>query len=182
MRQRPVASVHPELWDAARSPIAFYAERRLVILAAPRVADGKAEVREYPIVVAGPRGSRVTFAADRLRVEGADETMRDVHEERGARVQDGRLRLRGRWDGLFLRVRDEARPRTLELRIAGEGTGTLYVGDWDLGAVRRFRPDGSELPPIGTSIRQPAGIALDRDRVLVVARGDDIVRVFPRTP
>jgi len=71
----------------------------------------------------------VTFTADRLRVEGADETVQDAHEERGARVQDGRLRLRGRFDGLFLRVTEAARPRPLELRLAGEGTGTLYVGE-----------------------------------------------------
>src|SRR5262249_30078064 len=69
------------------------------------------------------------FAGERLRLTGADETMQDVHEERGARVQDGRLLLRGRWDGLFLRVTSGARPRPLELRVTGEGTGTLYVGE-----------------------------------------------------
>jgi len=55
--------------------------------------------------------------------------MQDVHEDRGARVQDGRLRLRGRWDGLFLRVTEGARNRSLQLRVDGEGTGTLYVGE-----------------------------------------------------
>jgi hypothetical protein len=129
LRQRPVASVHPELWDVPRSPIEFYTQRRLVILALPGIAQGKAVVHEHPIVIAGDRGSRVTFAGDRLRVDGAEETMQDVHEERGARVQEGRLRLRGRFDGLFLRVANGARPRPLELRIAGEGTGTLYVGE-----------------------------------------------------
>jgi hypothetical protein len=129
LRQRPVAAAHPELWDLPRSPIAFYAARRLIIPALPRIVDGKVEVSEHPIVIAGPRGSRVTFAGETLRVDGADETMRDVHEERGARVQAGRLRLRGRWDGLFFRVTDGARARRLELRVAGEGNGTLYVGE-----------------------------------------------------
>jgi hypothetical protein len=129
LRQRPVASDHPELWDVPHSPIVFYAARRLVLFALPRVADGKAEILEHPIVLGGPHGSRVAFAGDRLRVEGADETLQDVHEDRGARVQDGRLRLRGRWDGLFLRVTAGARARSLELRVDGDGSGTLYVGE-----------------------------------------------------
>jgi hypothetical protein len=129
LRQRPVAATHPELWDVARSPIPFAVERRLVILALPRVSGGRVEVHEFPIVVGGGRGSRVAFAGQGLRVEGADATLQDVHEERGGRVQDGRLLLRGRWDGLFLRVTEGARARSLELRVAGEGTGTLYVGE-----------------------------------------------------
>ena len=72
-------------------------------------------------------------------------------------------------------------PRLKEVSLAIDADGILYVGDWDRGAVRRFRPDGTELRSIGTGIRQPAGIALDRDRVLIAARGDDVVRVFPRT-
>ena len=129
LRQRPVSAEHPELWDVPRSPIAFYAARRLVLFALPRIADGKVEILEHPVVLGGAHGSRVAFPGDRLRVEGTDETMQDVHEDRGARVQDGRLRLRGRWDGLFLRATDEARKRSLELRVDGDGTGTLYVGE-----------------------------------------------------
>jgi hypothetical protein len=129
LRQRPVASTHPELWDLTHSPIAYYAARRLVVPTMPAVVDGRVVLREHPIVIAGPRGSRVTFSADALRVEGADETMEDVHEERGARVEGSRLRLRGRYDGLFLRVTPGARSRPLELRLVGEGSGTLYVGE-----------------------------------------------------
>ena len=128
LRQRPVAAIHPELWDVPQSPIVFYATRRLAILALPRIADGKVEIREDPIVLGGAHGSRVTFSGDRLRVEGTDETMQDVHEDRGARVQDGRLRLRGRWDGVSLRATKGARKRNLELRVDGEGSGVLYVG------------------------------------------------------
>ncbi|HEY8147620.1 MAG TPA: hypothetical protein VIK51_01720 [Vicinamibacteria bacterium] len=129
LRQRPVAAIHSELWDVPQSPIVFYATRRLAILALPRIADGKVEIREHPIVLGGAHGSRVTFAGDRLRVEGTDETMQDVHEDRGARVQDGRLRLRGRWDGVSLRATEGARKRNLELRVDGEGSGVLYVGE-----------------------------------------------------
>jgi len=129
LRQRPVTATHPELWDVPHSPIAFYATRRLVIFALPRLADGKVEIREHPIVLGGAHGSRLAFAGDRLRAFGADETMQDVHEERGARVQDGRLRLRGRWDGVSLRATEDARKRNLELRVDGEGSGVLYVGE-----------------------------------------------------
>ncbi|HUG54488.1 MAG TPA: hypothetical protein VMR21_12855 [Vicinamibacteria bacterium] len=129
LRQRPVTSDHPELWDVPRSPIAFYAARRVATFALPDVVAGRAVVHEHPVVLAGPRGSRVTFTGGRLRVEGAEETMEDVHETRGAAVHDGHLRLRGRWDGLFLRVTPGARARVLELRVTGQGRGTLYVGE-----------------------------------------------------
>ena len=36
---------------------------------------------------------------------------------------------RAHWDGLFLRVRDDAKKRRLQLRVAGRGQGTLYVGE-----------------------------------------------------
>jgi len=117
------------LWDVARSPIPFYLQRRVVILALPAVAEGRAQVREHPVVILGPTGSRVAFSADPPRVDGAEPTMEDVHLQRGARAEDGRLRLRGRWDGVQFRVGAGARRRRLELRIAGRGEGVLYVGE-----------------------------------------------------
>ncbi len=69
--------------------------------------------------------------------------------------------------------------RLKEVALAIDDDGTLYVGDWDQGAVRRFRPDGTELEPLGSGIRQPAGLAIDGDRLLVVARGEDAVRALP---
>jgi hypothetical protein len=61
-----------------RSPIAYYAGRRLAIFALPGVEEGKAVIRSTHPVVVGRRahGIRVTFAGDRLRAfEGTDETM-----------------------------------------------------------------------------------------------------------
>jgi hypothetical protein len=187
LRQRPVAATHPELWDVRYSPIVFYAERRVVILALPGVVDGRAVIREHPMVVAGPRGSRVAFIGDRLRVEGAEETLQDVHEERGARVQNGRLRLRGRWDGLFLRVTQGARVRALELRVAGEGGGTVYVGErsfwnpnprWTTYPVSgRFRFShpyaftASGGPDLVVTLGRAAGTA-DLESVALVPRGE----------
>ena len=124
----PVA--HAELWDVARSPLVYYARRRVVILALPVIRDGRVAVREHPVVLLGPTGSRASFGTgDAPVVTGADPTFGDAHAQRGARCEGGRLRLRGHWDGLFLRVLDGAKKRRLELRIAGRGTGTLYVGE-----------------------------------------------------
>jgi hypothetical protein len=117
------------LWDVARSPIPFYLQRRTVYLDWPAVRDGRAQVREHVMVIGGGSGSRVAFSADPPRVDGADAVLEDVHLQRGARVVDGRARLRGRWDGVGLRVAEGARKRRLELRFAGRGQGVLYVGE-----------------------------------------------------
>jgi hypothetical protein len=117
------------LWDVARSPIPFYVQRRVVILAWPAVREGRAFVREHPVVIAGGSGSRAVFASDPPPMDGAEETLTGVHYQRGARIEDGRLRLRGRWDGVAFRVAKGARKRRLELRIAGRGEGVLYVGE-----------------------------------------------------
>ena len=117
------------LWDVARSPIPFYATRRVVILALPSVADGRARIREHPVMLGGASGARAVFDADPPRVEGAAASLGGVFLERGARVAGGRVRLRGRWDGVRFRVGEGARRRPLELRIAGRGQGVLYVGE-----------------------------------------------------
>ena len=70
-------------------------------------------------------------------------------------------------------------PRLKEMYLAIDATGTLYLSDWDEGTVRRFRPDGTELESLGSGIRRPSGVAIDRDRVLVVSRADDVVRALP---
>jgi len=81
-------------------------------------------------VVFGPEGSRASFGTDDAPVvTGVDATFGDAHAQNGARAEEGMLRLRAHWDGLFLRVKDGAKKRRLELRIAGRGRGTLYVGE-----------------------------------------------------
>lgn len=67
-----------------------------------------------------------------------------------------------------------------EVGLAIGADGTLYLSDWTLGAVRRFHPDGQELAPVGTAIRQPSGLAVDGARLLVAGRGDDAIRVIDR--
>ena len=122
---------HPELWDPPRSPLVFHAARRVFVPALPVLKDGRLVVREHPVVLFGPTGSRFSFTGgvDHVVVKGVDATAGDVHLQRGALCDEGRLRLRGRWDGIFLRVRPIARLGRLELRLVGHGKGTLYVGE-----------------------------------------------------
>lgn len=131
--QRPEAasraSSHAELWDVVRSPIVFYSRRRVLIIAAPRIRDGRVVIREHPIKLFAASGSRVEFHDDDARVVGGVATFGDVHLERGAQVTGKVLRLHGRFAGLFLRVLPGARGRRLELRIAGTGVGPLYVAE-----------------------------------------------------
>jgi hypothetical protein len=116
------------LRDVARNPILFHLREGVVRPALPGRRGDKAMVREHPLRLFGPSGSRVVFEGG-LRVDGSERTLGNVLLERGARVEDGRLRLRGRFDALFFRVPQGARPRALELRVEGRGRGTLYVGE-----------------------------------------------------
>ena len=120
----------PELWDVVKSPIVYYARRRVLIFALPAVRNGRALVREHPVVLFGPKGSRAAFGSgDAPVVTGADATFGAAHLQRWARAEAARLRLKGHWDGLFLRVLDDAKKRRLQLRIAGRGQGALSVGE-----------------------------------------------------
>jgi hypothetical protein len=133
-------------WDVARSPIVFQIHERVVRLALPAVEGGRLIVREHPLVIGGPTGSRITFSADGPVVEGADATLGDVLLEGGARVVDGRLRLQEPADALFLRVPSGARLRSLELRVKGAGPGTLAVTEktfWTPGRTREHTVGGS---------------------------------------
>jgi hypothetical protein len=127
--QRGTGPGREELWDPLKSPILFHARERVILPSLPAVADGHAVVREHPMVLLGPKGSRISFAGDEPVVKGSEGNFGDVLLRRGARVEAGRLRLKGRWDALFLRVQEGARSRRLELRVAGRGSGVVYVGE-----------------------------------------------------
>jgi hypothetical protein len=129
LHQRDPGTARAALWDAAKSPIAFHLRERALRPALPAVRDGRAVIREHPVVPFAPLGSRITFGGGCARVDGAERTLGTVILDRGARVEGDRLRLRGRYDGVFLRVPAGARPRRLELRVRGRGRGTLYVSE-----------------------------------------------------
>jgi len=136
--QRADADRTAALWDARLAPIPFYARQGVFLLAAPNLKGRQAVVREHPLVFFDTPGSLVSFETEGLRVAGSETTFEDAHLQRGARIADGRLRLRGRWDALFLRVAESARLRPLELRIAGRGRGPLYVGERTFWTDPRF--------------------------------------------
>jgi hypothetical protein len=127
--QRDPASLKASLSDVARNPIAFAVEERVLRLAVPDRRGDQAFIRQHPVVFGGGVGSRASFEGGRLNINGSERTLGDVFLEQGAQLQRDRLNLRGAGDGLFLRVREEARPRKLELRIAGRGRGTLSVAE-----------------------------------------------------
>jgi hypothetical protein len=136
--QRADADKTAALWDARIAPIPFHVRQGVYLLAAPYLKGRQAVVREHPIVFFDTPGSLVSFETGALRVTGSETTFEDASLQRGARVVDGRLRLRGRWDALFLRVTEPARIRPLELRIAGRGRGPLYVGERTFWSDPRF--------------------------------------------
>jgi hypothetical protein len=129
LHQRETPSARSALWDVGGNPIFFYGSERVLRPALPGLRGDRAIVREHPLVLFGASGSRVGFASGKPRIEGSERTLTDVLLERGARVEGDRLRLRGRYDALFFRVRDNARPRRLEVRVGGRGRGTFYVGE-----------------------------------------------------
>jgi hypothetical protein len=147
LQQRPPAPGHAELWDAAHSPAAIYARRRVVILSAPGLPNGRVVLRTHPLVLFSSQGSRIEFAGEDAVVRGADATLRDVHLVGGAKVEGGRLRLRSPEDGIFLRVAEGARPRPLELRVAGRGQGAIQVGE---GGFWNPSPRGRRHPASGS--------------------------------
>ena len=141
----------------------------------PGIRAGQAVIREHPMAPFAPRGSRVSFAdPGRIVAGSADVTLTDPYPMRGARVDEGYLRLLGRWDALFVRVAPEARARRLELRVSGHGKGVLYVGERSFwGSKTRFR----EYPISGAfRIRHPYFYpdSGGGDLVVTVGRGDGI--------
>jgi hypothetical protein len=186
--QRPPAPDHRELWSVADSPIALALRERVITLAAPGIAEQRAFVSEYPIAPFGASGSRVTFPAGVLRSDGSENAFDNVLLQRGARIVDDRLRLRGRFDALFLRVREGARPRHLQLRVSGRGQGVLYVGERTFG---KPKTRWTEYPMNGAfSIRHAYFFAESGGGDVLVALGkeagdaslESVALVSPREP
>jgi hypothetical protein len=172
------------LWDAGRSPLVFYARRRVLILAMPERARGGWRVREHRLLVGGAVGSRFRFADDAVVVKGADANASDAHLLGGARVEGDHAVLETAGDGVFLRVRPAARLRTLELRLRGRGNGLLGVGEgsfWSAPRVEEYPMAGSFYLRHRYQFAQSGGgdltVTLDRGRsiltsVALVAPGD----------
>jgi hypothetical protein len=133
-------------WDFPRSPVPFQVGERVLILALPRLDDGKVRIHEHRVVPFAPRGSRVSAGGSRLLVEGSDATLGNVHLQGAARVEAGKIRLQSPGDALFARVVPESRARRLELRVSGRGRGTLLVNETSFWSVL---PKSEERPVNG---------------------------------
>jgi len=126
-------------WDLGRSPIALQARERVARLARPGLEGRRLVQRERVLAPSGTSGSYVSFAKLPVRPTGVDATMSAVRLEGGARVQAGRLTLATGGDGLAFRVPEVSRPRRLEMRITGRGTGLLSLGEGGRGGETRWR-------------------------------------------
>jgi hypothetical protein len=129
----------PVAWDVRHSPIAFQINERIAHVARPGLEGRRLVVRESVVAPRSGSGSFVSFARTALAPTGADATMSALRLEGGARVVAGRLELTAAGDGLGFRVPEGARPRRLEVRIAGRGSGTLGLGEGDFGREGRWR-------------------------------------------
>lgn len=128
--QRAAPNDRSWVWNVSESPILFHAREHVLIAALPAVLDGRAFVRERRFVPGAPLGSRVIFEPGQVIVTGSENTFTTVHLQRGARIEGGHAALEGRWDGIFFRALPATAKRSLEVRVAGRGRGTIYVGTW----------------------------------------------------
>lgn len=127
------------MWDVEHSPIVFQARERVARVARPGLEGRRLVLRERVVAPSRGSGSFLSFARTPPAPTGVDGTMSAVRLEAGARVGAGRLELKAPGDGLGFRVPEGARPRRLEIRIAGRGAGTLGLGESDFGRETRWR-------------------------------------------
>ncbi|HVO13030.1 MAG TPA: hypothetical protein VMX54_19980 [Vicinamibacteria bacterium] len=126
-------------WDAAGSPIAFQWREGVARPSLLGVEGRRLVVREHALVRGSLSGSFVSFADGGLRATGSDATLVALRLEQGARVVGHRLELAAPGDGIAFRVREGARSRRLELRLAGRGQGTVAVGEAGFWTGARWR-------------------------------------------
>lgn len=116
------------LWEPGRSPLALALSERVIRPSLPGIDGRRLVIRQHAFGGNASTASLAAFQGGRLRLTGADATMEGVRLEQGARIEADRLVLTGPGDGLAFRVREGARPRRLEVRVAGSGSGTLGLG------------------------------------------------------
>jgi len=134
------ASKHPDsVWDFGNGPIAFHARERVARVAVPALEGRRLTSRERTFAPSGNAGSFVSFARIPPAPTGADQTFDGLRFDGGARFEAGQLVLAAEGDGVGFRVREGARPRRLEIRVAGRGSGRLGVAESGSGAGTRWR-------------------------------------------
>jgi hypothetical protein len=117
------------LWQVRTSPIAFHARNPVARVALPALEGRRLTSREQTFEPRGAAGSFVSFAKIPPVPTGADATFDGLRFDGGARFEGGRLELAAEGDGLGFHVREGARPRRLEIRVVGRGSGRIGVGE-----------------------------------------------------
>ena len=79
-------------------------------------------------------------------------------------------------------IADWKGPHLKEFYMAIDADDTIYISDWDLHRVRRVTTDGEELSPIGPKMDRPSGLVVSGDRLIIVSRGDSVLRVADLSP
>ena len=128
-------------WDFEKSPIVFHARERSARVAVPAVEGRRLTSRQRVFSPRSAAGSFVSFGRLPPVPTGADATFEGLRFEGGSRFEAGMLLLAKEGDGLAFQVREGARPRRLEIRIVGRGTGRLGVAESGSGSGTRWRDE-----------------------------------------
>jgi len=126
-------------WDVEKSPIVFHARERAARVAVPAVEGRRLTSRQRVFSPRSAAGSFVSFARLPPAPTGADATFEGLRFEGDSRFEAGALALSKEGDGLAFQVREGARPRRLEIRIVGRGTGRIGVAESGSGSGTRWR-------------------------------------------
>jgi hypothetical protein len=133
-------------WDLRNSPILFQARERVARVAIPAVEGRRLTSRQRVFSPRAAAGSFVSFARLPPAPTGADATFDGLRFEGESRFESGALALSKEGDGLAFRVREGARPRRLEIRIVGRGTGRIGVAESGSGSGTRWRDENVAGP------------------------------------
>jgi hypothetical protein len=195
LHRGPAGELGSAAWDVRRSPIAHEARERGLRLAWPGLEGRRLVQRERVVGPSGATGSFVSFAKPPFRPTGVDATISALRLGGGARAAAGGLALSAPGDGLAFRVPEGARPRRLELRIAGRGAGTLGVGESGRGGAPRWREravsgafrlrlpyhysdsGGAELR---VALRSGGPVAIESVALVPPTEPEDVLRLGPR--
>jgi hypothetical protein len=179
-------------WDFGDGPIAFHARERVARVALPALEGRRLTSRERTFAPSGHAGSFVSFAKIPPAPTGADQNFDGLRFDGGARFEAGQLVLAAEGDGVGLRVRDGARPRRLELRIVGRGTGRLGFAESGSASVTRWRdatvsgPFRLRLPyfyaesggaDLRVALRSGGPVAIDSIALVPPSEPDNVLRL-----
>jgi hypothetical protein len=179
-------------WDVQHGPILFQARERVARVARPGVEGGRLVVHERVLAPEGGTGSFLSFARTPVAPTGVERTMSAVRLEAGARVTSGRLELGAPGDALSFTVPEGARLRRLEVRVAGQGQGTVGLEESGSGQAGRWRdravsgsfrlrlpyyfPD-SGGPGLRLSLRSGGPIAIESIAVVPPTEPENVLRL-----